>query len=412
MHRHRTITMLNNNNGTTTYNKWFRIMLFVLLGGTIAVLLIKLLSYSSTSVIIPASTTAEANKLGDTVLTTTGSSNSVLPCDNSDLLLCKTNLKTCMEQHQKLKISHLSSSTGSTTSICTSSLTSHLSPLPYRYSLEHPLLQHAKFVSKTHGIVYLQFLDKGFIDMTLSFICNVLPFETVLSKCIFICADTESYNALNKFSSENLKEPLRVVLIQYTPEGKGSAAMKYGDRAYHDMMFFRTGLYYQLLEQGVHLMLIESDVVWHGDPTSVILATQGDIVSGNDRPVDQPKGISHGFSFFRPSKRLLEFVHRVHKEQEHLMENGLGNEQTNMDILLHGEFSDVEIVFLDEQRFINGQRFEDDIPMSTSNAPLVRQNNWVIGNDVKVARAKKMGWWFVDDDLKYCNATAMANIKG
>jgi hypothetical protein len=271
-----------------------------------------------------------------------------------------------------------------------------------RFPLFHPLLEIGFHIQKTitrGGPIYMQYLDKSYITMTKSWICNVIPFETILPRTIFVTTDQIAHDALVEFSHSVLRRVLpllNVILIPFIPHTANGKDLDYGTLQYYDMMLFRSGIDWQLLKNGIEFMTIEADAVWHQDPSSIIFSTPGDIITGNDRPPGEIPLVSHGFSLYRSNPRVVEFLLTLLvKQEENFGSIGdSGNEQHIMTNLLQNEFHDLQVTFLNQNQFVNGEQFED------LNCPhcVVRQNNWVVGNQNKIERAKGMKFWYLDDD--------------
>ena len=152
-------------------------------------------------------------------------------------------------------------------------------------------------------------------------------------------------------------------------------------------------------------MIIESDAYWSVDPSSEIFGREGDVVTGNDRLPHEEPLISHGFSLFRARPRVIEFeVACVLKQEAIFGSTGdAGNEQLHIAEMLRREFHDLKVTYLPVDKFVNGKYFTSRYVIL--NEPLVRQNNWIVGNAAKVTRAKQMGFWFVSQDFETCTGT-------
>jgi hypothetical protein len=277
-----------------------------------------------------------------------------------------------------------------------------------RFHLAHPLIQTCLQIKKTvkGGTIYLQYLDKSFVTMTKNWICNVLEFKTVLPRTVFVVTDSIAYDALTLFSKSQVEPkqnpPLNVVLVPFTPQQANGKDLDYGTLQYYDLMLFRSGIDWQLMANGIEFMTVESDAVWHKDPSDIIFSTSGDIITSNDRPPGEPTLISHGFSLFRNRPRVVELKLTILlKQEENFGATGdAGNEQGAIMELLAGEFNDLKLNFLSTDLFVNGLRFTDP----SCSSCIVRQNNWVIGNQKKIERAKLAGFWYLkkENDVDVC----------
>jgi hypothetical protein len=161
-------------------------------------------------------------------------------------------------------------------------------PPPQKVGEATSALQMATRIQVEHGVVLLQLLNEGCVEMTNSWMCNVRRFHSVLPKT-FVITDQASYDALTSFDTA-----LNVVLEPYDAPKE----MKYGQTAYYNFMLFRTSLIDKFLETEITLWLVESDAVWLKDPTSFLLQTEGDMVTmSDDRP--PKKLLQGGFQLLR-----------------------------------------------------------------------------------------------------------------
>ncbi|KAL7545880.1 hypothetical protein ACHAWF_009239 [Thalassiosira exigua] len=254
------------------------------------------------------------------------------------------------------------------------------------------VLQHAARIQSHHGIVLLQFLNEGFVEMTKSWICNVRRFDVVLPKILFITSDQAAYNALTAFDVT-----LNVVLEPYS----APKSMTYGQTEYYRYMLFRTKLISTLLDSNHALWLVESDAVWLEDPTDLVLGTPGDLVTMSDKPPQ--KLLQGGFLLLRPTGVTKRLWTRMREEFESKMKavtqkdigNG-GSEQLMLDKMIRDD-SGLRVEWLDPHKFVPGKWYDDASFRKTVPAPFVVLNNWIKGTDNKIKRAKKWNHWFLDE---------------
>jgi hypothetical protein len=127
--------------------------------------------------------------------------------------------------------------------------------------VDHGRLVHkAKTVAGIHGVVVLQFLNEGYLKMTLSWICNVRKYGTD-KRTLFITTDDAAHRGLLDFDPS-----LHVILLPFT----APRIMSYGQVAYWKLMAWRSDQIYVLLLAGISVFLTESDAVWFGDASKWI----------------------------------------------------------------------------------------------------------------------------------------------
>ena len=254
-------------------------------------------------------------------------------------------------------------------------------------------VQRAARLHAEHGVVLIQLLNEGYVEMTKSWVCNVRRFSTVLPKTLFVTTDQAAYDALTAFDPT-----LHVVLEPYT----APKSMKYGQTTYYNYMLFRTKLISTLLDSNLTLWLTESDAVWLKDPTDLVMGTEGDLVTmSDDRPPRQL--LQGGFQLLRPTDATKRLWTRMRDAFETKMKavskqdiGDHGSEQLMLDNMSR-EDSELRVGWLDPHTFVPGLWYKDRSYRKTVPAPAVVLNNWIIGNDAKIKRAKEWKHWFLDE---------------
>jgi len=247
----------------------------------------------------------------------------------------------------------------------------------------------AAAVHAARGFVNLQILNRGYLELTKSWICNVRAFPGVLAGTLFVATDRVSYDALRAFDGS-----LRVSLEPYASPPE----LKYGEAAYYHLMLFRTTLLQRLLARGVVVWLTESDAVWLRDPTRTVLATAGDLVTMSDTPPPQQM-TQGGFLLLRPTPATVRVWARLAAQLARTMARAApgedmgdrGSEQLMLDALVRSE-PGLRVGWLDPALFVSGQYYQR-APSAAS--PSVILNNWIIGNAAKKKRAQTWRHWFV-----------------
>ena len=273
---------------------------------------------------------------------------------------------------------------------------------------DHALFQMMAKIQAETSMVFLQINDLAYINVTKSWVCNVKDMVNVLRRTIFVATTAETAHALETFSRLELESkgyrPLNSVLVPYIPrsyrpiEGSFGGQLRFGQRSYWDMMIFRTGLQLQILRSGVGFFVIESDAMWHADPTPVMmLHSVGDFASMDDHYPGLKHMLTGGFTLFRNTAKVITLLQKLHEMQlDVFATKGEGNEQHMLMVLIKQDVT-VEVNWLNPDQFICGKFFRKNFSQ-----PLVRHNNYKNGLRLKIERMHEEGYWFLSDDGQRC----------
>lgn len=267
----------------------------------------------------------------------------------------------------------------------------------------------AKALGKRYTIVFLLFLNEGFLEMTKNFVCNLKVADSksaqVLQRIIFVTTQQTTADKLAKF------DPSLNVLSQRYAGDQGSVS--YGSSAYYKLTLERLKLQQDLLVAGINVFIIESDATWFDGESTIKRLEDGfgkyDIVSADDRGNHL---ISAGFSGVSASSEkavsfFTQYVDGYTKKMAKIKTNDNTNigdqgEQMMMTRLLAK--TKLSIDWLDQCHFMRGQWYSSHGLRDNCPKPWVLQNNWIIGNAAKISRAKKWGYWYLNDDSSRCKA--------
>lgn len=307
----------------------------------------------------------------------------------------------CVDNHIKLITSK---STCKCADFCCRSCTSqHIKKIkttPFEKSSKNHLIDNAKKIQSKYGLVNIQILNHGYVQLTQSWICNVRRFTGILEKTLFIATDQPAYNELIQFDAN-----LNIILLLYkTPKN-----LSYGQYLYYDFMLFRTRLVLSLIQDDITLWLTESDAIWFSDPSNIVSATDADMVIMSDAFPD--KILNGGFLLLRPTSQTITVWTKLLKTFENVMKStksdsvmgDTGSEQLMLSKIIKGE-SRLKVRWLHHENFISGLFYQT--PKAFKN-PIVVLNNYIIGNTAKINRAKKFGHWFLNEDNKCSTNTAL-----
>ncbi|XP_070537480.1 uncharacterized protein [Ptychodera flava] len=259
------------------------------------------------------------------------------------------------------------------------------------------LLSTVEKIKGLKGLVIMQFLNLGYINMTKSWICNV-ECMNVLPFTIFITSDSQAYWALREW-----KAHLNVVLQKFGD----SKSMKFQEDAYNEFMCYRVRVVDSILNISVAVFLVESDAVWLANPMDFIdRYSNVDIVATANNAGRENKRAMAGFIFlnatswtYRMWKKLRERLDQISAAYH----NGTGRTAGDMGIL-NGliKTEGLKIQWLPEDQFFSGQWYRKPELRDIPKQPVVIQNNYIVGNDQKEERAKQWNHWFLSNSTKEC----------
>jgi hypothetical protein len=267
----------------------------------------------------------------------------------------------------------------------------------------------------------IQLLDKGYVDMTKHWICNVRKFDGVLDATVFMAMDVEAEQALRAFGTD-----LHVVLLPF--KTALNADLEYGQVAYYEMMELRTNLLLALLKNDVSFMLLESDAYWARNALQEIndlgwKENSYDMISASDAMVGN--SLQGGFQLNRASKdskdlwgQLVASMNTTmtvlrnkygHGSAEFVAEKG--SEQVKMATLSHKaqKYGTFKLRFLPHELVASGQWYNKAELMQQYPRPCVILNNWIMGNSNKISRALSKRHFFYDIAAGKCMYPAGAS---
>ena len=255
------------------------------------------------------------------------------------------------------------------------------------------VLTTANRIQVNFGYVHLQLVNSAFVNIALSWICNVRTLN-VLERTLFVATDVESFSALS------LRAPHVELLVHET------SALSYGQTVYFQYMLFRAKLVEKLLLHGISIWLIESDAAWFADPEPYLLKFTGmDVLVGQDGLLTDsiPEG---GFIFLNSTVKTSKMWSALRKEHEEVLELKselvhIGDAGSEM-LMLPKHLKLVTWDFFDKQKFVSGKWYSSATMRSASKNPIVIQNNWIVGNHAKIYRAKNWSHWFLDEVTLSC----------
>ncbi|CAH1773690.1 unnamed protein product [Owenia fusiformis] len=262
----------------------------------------------------------------------------------------------------------------------------------------------AKEISDTQGLVAITMVNHAYINMTMSWLCNTVNMN-VHSHIIIMTTDEQTQVELSA------KWPNVKIIFLYLPNVEND--LRYGRVNYLKYMQQRTNILMTLLENDIKFLLFEVDAVWLRNPIPMLEkiteAGQYDLIGGRMNKTDQYNG---GFLVVNPTNTMKQIWHDVKTQMDQLIRmigvnsddtkiNFYDNDQTYLKLSIQKYRKQFKGFLLDSDMVADGKWYlQNTLERLESKTPLVVNNNWVVGKDEKVARAKKYKHWFIDDALE------------
>lgn len=236
--------------------------------------------------------------------------------------------------------------------------------------------------------------------MTLNWICNIknLKDKSILDQTLFIVTSLKASMAI-KDALPNAHIHMRAYDI--------SSVESYGTYSYFRLTVERLSAQNELIQNGVNVVVIEADAYWSsGNICSLIhtyLSQDYDIVSA-DNGHDHNHEISAGLLAVKSTNMTRSFFNLylnqyIQKLASYANSNGefigdVGEQHTMTEML---KFTNLKIRWLSKCEAASGLWYKNssDFPCLL---PMVINNNYIIGYQNKIERAKAFEQWFVKNN--------------
>ena len=267
--------------------------------------------------------------------------------------------------------------------------------------VEHMFILQAQRMQLHYGFAYLMFVNRAYLQMTKSWICNIrLLNVAIFNRVLLVCSDVPTLRELSSFEP-NLHSFLYRSEIQH--------GVDFGTFMYYSIVLERLKVQNSLIQHGVNVMIIESDQTWFRDVSVVIkkvFDSGVDVIAGDERAHIPEKmrsyicGGFHGISSNPVTKAFFRDYIVTHEKALSQYEGKVGvlpleNDQALLTRLVMQKY--LQVRWLQQCEYVNGAWY------TTSRRRLlcprwrigVLHNNYIVGNEVKEVRARKWGHWFL-----------------
>lgn len=263
--------------------------------------------------------------------------------------------------------------------------------------VEPEFLDLASEISSNFGFVTLVYTNTAYVEMTKSFVCNILALEEdQIDQFLFVSSSQAATDELTAFNDR-----LQVVTVH-----TNSKAANFGTFEYYSITLDRLELQNNLLQRGLNVFVVEADATWfsvHVFKSVILRLKEFDFVTADDNFNDGDYSlVSAGFLACRSTNRtriffadyVADYRSKLLPLRHHRGKLSLPGEQVHMTFRLRE--SNLTVSWLDVCEFSSGKWYSSAKLREKCPTPMVLQNNWIVGNKEKMKRARNWGHWFLD----------------
>lgn len=270
------------------------------------------------------------------------------------------------------------------------------------------------------SLVSLTVVNSQVLELAKSWLCNVRQGGFEPPNIYWITLDEESKEALDA-SVTGRTVGITDILLDHNMH---NTSIQYGQPAYWKVMLMRTRLIRDLLDRGIDVLLFETDQVWLQDPVAYIreeLRAGADMVATLDSRHDVPRNLVVCKSVISTRKLWHEVYQRYKKSyDEEEIERKASGSQT---FVAHDQFQLSELLLFDRdfvqdypvalgllntQAFVDGTWYTRTSTRESAKRLVIVNNNLISGVEQKKARAREFGHWFLKEDNRTCDESAVS----
>lgn len=274
-------------------------------------------------------------------------------------------------------------------------------PLDFWHAVNESVIIAKNIMAKRQPVL-VTLINNAYLPFVYSWLCNTI-YMNIHEQILFITTDGQSKIRLNK-------DWPRVNVVSLPEETALNDNQAYSKVGYVKLMVKRTEILNSLLINNIEILLFEVDCLWISNPINDCRrrAMTNDVIV--TCIAQMPSAIAGGFIYMKPTtatkklwKRLTEKMRILGKEikqkdpKKHVSESK--NDQIFFMQLIQNRYANIKYHVLPWDFYPDGKWYTN-IKNKQLKRPVIINNNWVIGNEKKIKRAKKWGHWFVDENFK------------
>ena len=272
--------------------------------------------------------------------------------------------------------------------------------------------------------VLLTFTNAGQADFIKSFLCNLgqVGGAAMQRRLVVVVPDRRTRSSLAAFSPE--------VTLVLRPWAGEQGHLRFGTGQYMDFIEYRTQAVLEVVQAGLQVVLVDADHYWTRDPVPWIGEQQGyDIITENAH-FEPLQFVCGGFLYLNSTPATQQLWSKVTQQTKFFRsfpETSSVNEQDVMTRilpeitrggrrrgggraeslwatadLLYPPPAAISWRFLPSDRFAPGRWYFPEHAKERRRPVWSVHNNWVVGNVVKIERARRFGHWFYNETCDCC----------
>ena len=264
-------------------------------------------------------------------------------------------------------------------------------------------------VSGKNPFLIVIMANKAFLPFIYSWLCNTAHMPRVHEQTLFIFSDN-GHETLTK--SQFVVNTVQID----TKIDKGlELKQDYGSLGYWLLVHIRVKTIIKIIQANIPFLLCEPDAVWVRNPLQdPALHTNADIIGFDDGGIP-------GFGFIRisPTPNVKDLFFEMEQKFKKQIPNNLKNFESGISVqgeqaILHTliqkrtqkSYKNLTFEMLPNYDYVSGRWYDGGVRQDSAEVrayvrqhgvPYVINNNWIIGNENKIKRAKRWGHWFLQD---------------
>lgn len=258
------------------------------------------------------------------------------------------------------------------------------------------------YVKSNGKILHVTMINEAYLQLTHNWLCNTEVLN-IHDQLLIIATDDATYTSLQK------RWP-NVNLFPLNTMNKLNEKYLYDTWKYKYYMFLRVRFLLQLLRNNIPFVLFETDSLWLRNPNELLENYSNyDIIAAQKGGNLKLGNYSAGYMFVNSTREAAE----IWSEMTKRLKEGIHEtyEQDLMDHLCKHEFASARCMLFPYKHVSDGiwYRMTPSERRALVPNPYIINNNYIVGINNKIARAKKLDQWFMDK-FTICNVTHVHHV--
>lgn len=287
-------------------------------------------------------------------------------------------------------------------------------------------LREAKLIQEQQGLVGVCVVNAGFVNLTKSWLCNVKEFGSH-KYTLMIATDRQAFDELDRF--RRLRKMQFALALHEIDDRALTTSLSITQVAYWKWLVFRVELLKTLISNSIDVLLFETDAVWFKcafDEWRKERISSKSVAVDIFGVADGSSARQMGFGFLRIrsnqrtkalwttlDSRFRDAVSKLHTDKDAAR---VQSEQAILNELLKNSESTtknaVSYSMLPRSEYVDGSFYSDDIRRNSCPTPVLINNNFIVGVEAKVERARKWNHYFLDRNSLCIDATLLSQTLG